>query len=213
MSRKLKFISRLLTLAVLVTIVVLVFRWCTRKDDCDGFAISDTPIKVEMIRNIAEISTISYRDEVVVDSVELYQGGREQFAGSLLKLVDPKDFKYSLSSSPIKRRITLIVKGEIRYGFDLKKHPVKISETDSLVEVFMPRPQITDTLVTPSGTEFFQEHGDWNDYEIRVLHARARQKLVNNALQMNLEENAKGNMSSILKRMIGKDKAVLIHYE
>ncbi len=213
MSQKLKFLRRIITLAVFVTLIVLLFRWCTKKDDDSEFTIANTPIKVELIRSIAEISTVSYRDEVVVDSVELYKSTEEQIAGSLIKLTDPQDFKYGLRSSAIKRRVTILVKGEIRYGFNLKNRRIRIEEKDSVIQVFLPEPEIVDIQVTPSTTEFFQENGDWNDREIRSLHVKARKKLIANAETLNLRENAKNNMNVILKQMLGKDKAFVINYQ
>lgn len=213
MSQKLKLIRRIITLLVIVVIVVLLFRWCTNDKDAPEFTISDTPMRVEMIRSIAEISTVSYRDEVVVDSLEYYKDAQEQLAGSILKLTDPKDFKYGVRSSAIKRRITMLVKGEIRYGFDLKKSPVKIQESDSLIEVFLPEPEIVDIQVTPSGTEIFQENGKWYDAEIRDLHLKARKKLIRNAEMLQLESNARSNMTLIMKQMLGKDKPFRITFE
>lgn len=212
MSQKLKFVSRILTLAVFVTVIVLLFRWCTKKGSDSEFTIADTPIKVEMIRSIAEIATVSYRDEVVVDSVEMYKNTQEIITGSLLKLTDPKDFKYGLRSS-VKRRLTLIVKGEIRYGFDLKKNRIRVQETDSVMEVFLPQPEIVDIQVTPSSTEFFQENGDWKDYEIKSMQNKARQKLIANAETLNLRENARASMTTILKQMLGKEKPFKITFE
>ena len=48
----------------------------------DTYAIEDTPLHVEKVRSIAEISTISYRDEVVEDSIEYYKSTSEQLSGN-----------------------------------------------------------------------------------------------------------------------------------
>lgn len=199
-------------MGVLVVLVLLIVRWCS-KDDGPGFTIDDTPMRVERIRSIAELATISYQDEVVVDSIEFYKDGQEQFAGSITKLIDPKDFKYGLNPSNIRRRLTLLVKGEVKYGFDLKQAPIKIQENDSLIQVFLPQPKIIDLQVTPSGTEFIQENGRWQDYEIRSVNNKARQKLTYNAELLNLRDQAKSNMTMLMKQLLAKDKAFEVHYQ
>lgn len=212
MSQKLKFLRRILTLGVLVVLVLLIVRWCS-KDDGPDFTIDDTPMRVERIRSIAELATISYQDEVVVDSIEFYKDGQEQFAGSITKLIDPKDFKYGLNPSNIKRRLTLLVKGEVKYGFDLKQAPIKIQETDSLIQVFLPQPKIIDLQVTPTGTEFIQENGRWQDYEIRSVNNKARQKLTYNAELLNLRDQAKSNMTMLMKQLLAREKAFEVNYQ
>lgn len=212
MSQKLKLVRRILTLLVLVALVVFLFRWCNKKSNTNEFVIDNTPIKVEMVRNIAEIATVSFKDEVVVDSVEYYANTQEQIAGNLMKLTDPDDFKYGIRSSAIKRRLTMIVRGELRVGFDLKKHPVKIETRDSVVYIQLPEPKVLDVLVTPKTTEIYLENGEWKDFEITRLQNRSRKKLAYSAQLLKLDELAKRNMESLFRKLIS-DPTQKIEFE
>jgi len=206
-------IRRIITLAVLVALVLLAFKWCNREKNSREARIDNTPLKVEMIRNIAEIATVSYKDEVVADSVEYYKNQQEQIAGNLMKIVTAEDIKHGIRSSNIKRRLTLLVKGEIRYGFNLTAHPVKINETDSVIYISLPPPSIVDIQITPSSTEVFQETGQWKDYEIKQLHYKARRKLISNAASLKLEEKSMESMHKILTQLVRKNKQIVIKTE
>jgi hypothetical protein len=212
MARKLSLFKQILKLLILVALILLAVRWCRKSGSGDEMEIENTPMRVELIRNIAEIATISYKDEVVADSVEFYKNAQEQFTGNLEKLTDPEHFKYGIRSSWIKRRLTLIVKGEIRYGFDLTHFDLQVRQTDSTLRILLPKPVITDIIVTPSSTEVFLENGNWQDYEVNQLHNKARRKLIQGAANLQLEQKAKANMEQLLKQLIRTSKKLQIQY-
>lgn len=212
MAKNIKLLWQVLKLLILVALIVFVVRWCNKPGSNDELEIENTPMRVEMIRNIAEIATISYKDEVVADTVEFYKDAQEQFTGTLEKLTDPHDFKYGIRSEWIKRRLTLIVQGEIRYGFDLTHFDLRTQENDSVLTVMLPQPIVTDIIVTPSSTEVFLENGHWRDYEVRQLHNKARRKLIQGAVQLKLEQKARDNMESLLKQLIRTSKRLQVQY-
>lgn len=214
MSKKLDLFKRILTLGVLVAIVLFVVRWCSsRGENLDELTIENTPIRVELVRNLAEIATIRLNDEVVVDSVEYYKSMDEQLSGNLTKLLDPANLKYGVSVSAIKRRLTLIVKAELSYGFDLKKQKIEIQETDSTVRIVLPSPQILDVAISPSTTEIYQENGKWRDYEVSHLRQKARIKVIRGSNEIDLETMAKTALENLLKKMIPNTQGREIGFE
>lgn len=207
-NRKWTLVKQAFMLAVLVGIVLFFVKWCTGTDVKSRFEIENSPIRVEMIRNIAQLANISYKDEVVADSIEYYTSESEMFAGNLSKLGDPDNFKHGIKASNVKRRLTLIVKGEVWIGFNLKDKKFDIKESDSLIRIFLPEPEITDVISTASSTKIFQENGRWQDYEIRALKNKARLKMRHNAEMLQLKDKAKENAKNVLSKLIKKKKRI-----
>lgn len=207
-SRKWALVKQVFMLAVLVGIVLFFVKWCSGSGAKSRFEIENSPIRVEMVRNIAQLANISYKDEVVADSLELYETEREMFAGTFEKLGDPDNFKHGIKASNVKRRLTLIVKGEVWIGFNLKDEKFKIEESDSLIRIFLPEPEIIDVISTASSTKVFQENGRWQDYEIRALKNKARLKMRRNAEALQLKEKAKENAKNVLSKLIKKKKKI-----
>jgi hypothetical protein len=206
--KKLQLLKQVISLAFIGTLIFLFILWWNKSDSDSDFKIEDSPMRVEMVKNIAQLANISYKDEVVVDTFELYANSEEMIMGNLQKIADFDNFKHGIKGSTIKRRLTLIVKGEVLIGFDLKKNQFKISETDSAVQISLPEPQIIDVLSTASSTKIFQENGIWRDSEITVLKNKARNKMRQNALELKLKEKAKENAKRFLSALIKKGKKI-----
>lgn len=183
------------------------------KDDSEAdYAIENTPLRVEMVRTIAEISTISYKDEVVEDTIEFYKGTSEIVSGNLYKMTDLDYWKYGVRASNIKRRLTLIIQGEVRYGFDLTKNAIDIQHNKDTIWVNMPKPKILDVLIVPSATEIFQENGDWGDHATRTLEKRAIENLKTSAEKLELDKKAMKQMEKLLSSIIPSDSKLLIYF-
>ncbi len=202
----------LLILALIGVGIYAIYSYFRGDGEAD-YAIENTPLKIEMVRSIAEISTISYSDEVVEDSVEFYSSATEQLSGNALKMMDPDFWKYGVRASTIKRRLTLIVRGEVRYGFNLTDRHIGIRHNPDTVWVTVPEPTILDVLVVPSETEVFQENGDWSDNARRRLEKSAIAQLKNNARKLDLAEKAKKQLSTLLATIIPDKRTLIIDYK
>jgi hypothetical protein len=209
-NRNLKLFKQGFYLLILVLGILFLVKWCKNSDEDSRFKIEDSPIKIELVKNIAQLASISYKDEVVVDSVEYYKNQSELITGNLNKLTDIDNFKYGIKASNVKRRLTLIVKGEILVGFNLKNKNFKISENDSSLILKIPKPIILDVLSAPSLTKVFHENGKWEDYEIRVLKNKAKFKMKISAEKLNLKEKAKENLKDLFKKLLSSKKKKLI---
>lgn len=201
-------IKRLAIIGGMIAAVVIVWRACGKPSDGDDFAIDQTPLRVEKIRAIAELNTINFRDEVVVDSVEYYKNIAEQMAGNSEKL--RKDF--TIDYSNIRRRLTLIVKGELIYGFNLEKK-FGVLQNDSLIEIILPQPQLLTVSLSPANTEVFAENGDWQDFERIRLQEKAKRKMITSGERLNLKEKAKAPVENLLRKLIRTNKKLVIRYE
>lgn len=210
MSSKMTDIVRLLkNLVILLLIggaVYMVYYFFFKESPKDTLLIDETPIHVEAIRAIAEISTVNYKDEVVVDSVIRHKGS------STWTWLDSKKMVDKYLNSNIKRRLTLIVRGEVRFGIDLTDIDLNIRQTEDSIFIQLPPTKILDVVVSPSKTEIFQEQGKWTDRERKILESKAKAKLVQNAKKMDLNEKTERNMRRLMKQMMRTDKKVIISF-
>lgn len=204
----LRLVINTIIFAAIVTVVVLLVRLCSSSEDL-GWKLEDRPLKIETIRKIAELSTVSYTDEAVMDTIEYYKDLGEQVTGNIVKLSDLENWKYSIRGSNIKRRLTLIVGGEVRFGFDLKDTVFNLSYSQDSVFVQISEPKILDILVVPSKTIVFQEHGEWHDRARRKLQQKAVAIFAERSKQLELEKKSKQQLEQLLKKMIA-DKGILI---
>lgn len=205
-------ITRVAAIAAIVIAVVLLYRWLTVPEQPE-YVLDDTPLHVEEIRKILELNTIKFRDEVVVDSLELYRNEDEVIAGSLQKIVDYRQLKNGLTPSAIKRRLTLIMKGELLYGIDLKRKDFSVmpgKNNDLIIRI--PHPELLSVNLTPENTEVFVENGDWKDYERQYLQRKGRQKMIEAGEKLNLKQKAKDPLEKLLKQLIRTDRKLVFEY-
>lgn len=211
MKNKVRLIKNIIALILIGIIVYAVYDFF-KGDNSSEYSIEDTPLHVEMVRSIAEISTISYKDEVVEDSIEYYNGTAEQVSGNVLKMADLDYWKYGVRASNIKRRLTIIVKGEVRFGFDFTKKGIDIQHNKDTIWINLPKPKLLDVLVVPSATEIFQENGEWGDGARKNLEKQAISQLKKNAKTLDLAKKSMVQMEKLLRNISPKDRVLLIYF-
>lgn len=186
----------------IVFIVMLAYNYFVPSDDSE-LKIADTPIHIESIKTIAEISTVSYKDEVVIDTVEYY--------GEFTSVLDPDEWMRVLNRG-IKRRLTIIVQGEVKYGIDLTNKDYSVTSNKDSIWVTLPAPKILDVIVTPSKTEIFQEQGAWGDHTRRKLEAKAKYRIQKNAEAISLQKKAQDNTVRLFKKLIRTKRTLIIRF-
>jgi hypothetical protein len=156
--------------------------------------IDDTPVLVKEINAIAELSTISVRDEVVVDSF----------------IVDPAAVALraitGISTNPFGSpfpHIVIIAKGEVICGTNLKKlNDSAVKVFDDSVSVSIPKAEILDVIVNPSGFETFIEEGKWSDAAITAVKIKAREKMRSRTLSRGTLANADKRAVMLISNML-----------
>lgn len=202
-----RLIKNLAILAVLGFLGYLVWNFFAGKEE-KPLTIDKTPMQIESIRSIAEIATVSYQDEIVVDSVEYYDGS--------FNVMKPGDWSKAYNkvvNRNIKRRLTMIIGGEVRYGVDLTNNEPKIEHRNDSVWIQLPKVKAVDIIVAPSKNEVFQEIGTWKDWERRKMEGKAKRKLLKNAKNFELPQKAKNNIESLFRQIIPKEKVVFVEFE
>lgn len=207
MNDTIRLLKNLLVVALIGGGVYLIYHFFFQDKPEEELRIDDTPIHIESVRSIAEISVVNYKDEVVMDSVIRHRGNSTWSWLDSRKMVD----KYL--NSNIKRRLTIIVRGEVRFGVDLSESNFKVRQNEDSIFIELPKPKVLDVVVSPSRTEVFQEQGKWSDRERKTLEVKAKAKLVKNAESLNLNEKTEKNIRRLMNQMIRTDKKVIISFD
>lgn len=202
-----RLIKNILGLLIIGVVVSGVIYFISNNNE-DELTIDKTPIHIESIREIAELSTVSYRDEVVVDSVIYYKELQE-----IADMFDAYEMTQRILQRNVKRRLTMIFQGEVKYGIDLTDKNIDTRQNKDTLWVILPKPEILDIVITPSQTEIYQEQGYWSDGERKSLENRAKKRLRTNSEMLNLDTRAKKNATKLFRRFIRSHKTIIVDYE
>ncbi len=205
-------VVRLAALAVIALGVYFIVEIVREANGSREAKIDDTPLRVEQIRSILELNTLRFEDEVVVDSVEYYKDGFDDAAGTFDKLFDFNTIDEALSDSPIKRRLTLVVKGELLYGVDLKVDDFELEEKNDTLFLRLPEPRLLSATVNPSGADVFVENGFWKDSERRKMMIKAKKKMIKSGEELHLSERAKQPLEKCIRQLVLTEKPIIITY-
>ncbi|MDF3027695.1 MAG: hypothetical protein K0S23_2002 [Fluviicola sp.] len=206
-------IVRLGLVAAIAFIGYWVYQLFFKGESADEIVLEETPLKVEQIRSILELNTLKFQDETVVDSVEYYKSESDAIWGTLDKLTDPDQFKHGMKPSAIRRRLTLIVRGELLYGVDLKRKDFQFIPKGDTLTIIIPQPELLSISLNPKGTEVYLENGDWQDYERTHLQRKARNKMIASGNLLKLPERAKAPLEKALRSLVKTDKTLVIKFE
>jgi hypothetical protein len=194
-------IRRLRNIALVALIIVVLIAILRKAGIVPSFAdifkakpvaIDETPVLIKEIRSIGQIITATAYDEVVIDSVVVTNASR---IINSINAVSP--FPVLPSSQ---KQIVIIAKGKILAGTDLNlltNESLKVSK--DTVWLQLPRTKIIDAIMNPSDFETFEEKGTWTNEEVTAVKLRARQKMIDRALDQNIIEKASTKSKSVME--------------
>jgi hypothetical protein len=164
--------------------------------------IENTPVLVENIRDMSQLITIVSFDEVVVTQDDVHDG----------RFID--NFLRNPSFDPMKKKISVIVKGRIFAGMDLKdlKEKDLFVKNDS-VSIILPPVKVLDAIVNPSDYEIFIEEGRWETEEVNKLVIAARERMLKRAQEKGLLIKAKTKAKAVMEsffRSVGFKKIAVV---
>lgn len=198
MSRQLK---NIVVLLIVVVVCIYIFRQCNIVPRLNNLftskpvVIAETPVLIEEIKSIAELITITSFDEVVVDSTV------NSSASAVINSIN------NIGPVPIiptaGKRIVIIVKGKVLAGTDLKQlNSNDVTISNDSVQIRLPKSIILDAIINPSDFETFDEKGDWSDDAVRLVKIKARNKIIERALQHNILAKADARAKEIIKGFV-----------
>lgn len=176
-------IKNALTYAAAILVIGLVALQLFRMTDKDGMGmrIRSTPVIVERIRPIGQLTTACYCEEIVLHERKDNSLTRTPLGGYANSKVDRR----------LEDEIVLIASGKVRAGVDLSKMSEEdvFRRGDTLV-IDLPPVEIFDVLVNPSGFEIFSESGTWDHEQVTAVENKARALLLQDAEAVGLRDQA-----------------------
>ena len=154
--------------------------------------IDATPIVIQEIKSLASLITITYSDEIVMDTIQVGNG-----LPSLLPL------SIGTTLLPSVKKLVIIGHGKVIAGTDLSKMQASdvIVSGDS-VHVAVPHAGILQTILNPSDFETFIEEGKWSEDAVTALKIKIRNKINLQALQQGIPEKADARCKIILENYL-----------
>jgi hypothetical protein len=157
--------------------------------------IENSVILVKEINNLAQLITISAYNEIAIDSTK---SGWKLFNNPLI----PNLLNLPNIKEP-DNRLVLIGKGKILAGVNLAKlTATDVFVKDDSVSVTLPKAEILQVILNPSGFEVFEESGTWTDDEVKAVKIKLRDKLVANAMQQNILLKADTRAITIMENFL-----------
>ena len=167
-----------------VTVLVLVaaaLLWLKLKPKDEGLKIDETANVVTEIRKIAQFTSACYYEDVILKDKK----ANESLGGKVVNSFSKKD-------KPIlEDEIVIVASGNVRAGFDLSKLSEKdIVIRDSVLEVTLPKAEIFEVIVNPSGFDVYIEDGTWSHEQVTKVENKAMNKIRKDAINDGLLEKA-----------------------
>jgi hypothetical protein len=167
-----------------VTVLVLVaaaLLWLKLKPKDEGLKIDETANVVTEIRKIAQFTSACYYEDVILKDKK----ANETLGGKVVNSFSKKD-------KPIlEDEIVIVASGNVRAGFDLSKLSEKdIVIRDSVLEVTLPKAEIFEVIVNPSGFDVYIEDGTWSHEQVTKVENKAMNKIRKDAISDGLLEKA-----------------------
>ena len=164
--------------------------------------IEETPVIIQQINTLAQLITVTYSDEIVMDSSKLGNGMPSLF---------PMAFGTALT--PPIDNLVIIGRGKVIVGNDLKNlNENDISLIGDSIHLTLPHAKILQTIINPSGFETFIEKGDWSEAAVTALKIKIRNEINDRAIQQNVlakaDERCKNIMEVFLRNTGFKKVAV-----
>lgn len=189
------FLPKLLVAAAVILLILFLFEKVSRLPSLkDIFSskpvlIEATPVIIKEINTLAQLITVTFTDEVVMDTAKIGNGMPSLLPTPIGTLLTPAVDK-----------LVIIGRGKVLAGTDLKNLKDKdVTVTGDSIHVFLPGAKILQTIVNPSGFETFVEKGNWNEEAVTALKMKIRNTIAQHAIQQNILEQADARCKNIIE--------------
>lgn len=199
-----------LIIITLIYFVLLQVRKCTQTTN--ELQLEDTPLSIDRIEAIAQLATLSYRQEFVLDSTEHYKNVSDQMKGELDKIFKQGDLKNTVKNHNIDRRLTLISTVSAAIGIDLTKIEQDPRGGDTVI-IRSPHPGILQIGIDYRETEIFIEIGKWSDTERKKIELKALTKAKQILSDKKLIDQSRTKYESIIRQTVTSKTVLFEYYE
>lgn len=147
--------------------------------------IDETPVLIKQINDLAQLVTISFYDEIVMDSSK------------------PKNLPSFPGLRPVPDHIVLLAKGIVLAGIDLKKiDSGHVFVSGDSVNISLPQAELLNTIMNPTDFEVFDEEGKWSSSDVLQIKQRMVNKIKQRAFENNIISKAEERAKQILERFL-----------
>jgi len=154
--------------------------------------IEETPIVIQQINTLAQLITVTYTDEIVMDSSKIGNG-----MPSLLPMAIGAVLTPSIDN------LVIIGRGKVIVGNNLKNLNEKnVSVTGDSVHLTLPPVKILQTIMNPSDFETFDEKGDWSEPAVTALKIKIRNEINRRAIQKGVVAKADERCKNIMETFL-----------
>lgn len=182
---------------IMLAILVLCILWTIihmKNKEKRELRIDETPVVVEKVRTLGELTTACYYDELVLQGSK-----RNYFSTTPLGVLARDGF-----GKDVDDHLVIVAKGEVRAGVDLLEMSGEdIRFVEDTVFVKLPEAKYLDIIVNPSDFEIFAESGTWTHEQVTRLQNTAKERLLQGAdyygLKMKAYEGAMDAVTTLLE--------------
>ncbi len=193
-----KFLKNILFIAAFTLLVIFIFQKVnilpSIKDifSSKAVVIEETPILIQEINALAQLMTVTYSDEIVMDTLKTGFG-----IPSLVPVIGGSML------SPALDKLVIIGRGKVIAGTDLKKiREPDIVQTGDSINITLPWSTILETILNPSDFEIFIEKGNWKEAAVVALKVKIRKELNNRALKENILKQSDDRSKMIIESFL-----------
>jgi hypothetical protein len=185
-----------ITILVLFAVVFLLQRFSLLPSFGKWFRIQpilieNTPVLVENIRDLSQLITLVSFDEVVITRNDTPTGS---YIDNLLRRP---------SLDPLKKKISLIARGRIFAGTELKQlSEDALSLSGDSAHILLPHAKILEAIVNPSDCEIFIEEGKWETSEVTNIKKEARDVMIKRALSKGILQKADAKTKLVIENFL-----------
>ncbi|MFN4853161.1 MAG: DUF4230 domain-containing protein [Bacteroidota bacterium] len=163
--------------------------------------ILETPTIVNEIKSIAELYSVCYYDQLVIDSVRKEVKGTDAL------------INFFGGSSTTNSNLVLLATAKVFAGYDLSKlDSTDINAKDSVITIHLPAPKIIDIVMNPSDVSTFIEEGKWTMNEVNSVKNKAVERFRGRAIKKGIIADAekKGRESiSLFFKSLGFKEVII----
>ncbi|SRR6185312_6758251 len=154
--------------------------------------IEETPVIIQQINSLAQLITVTFTDEVVMDTAKIGNGLPSLLPSAIGTVLTPAIDK-----------LVIIGRGKVLVGTDLKGLEQKDIYTDGdSIHVILPRAKILQTIINPSDFETFIEDGTWNEPAVTGLKIKIRNEINQHAIEQNILQQADARSENIIETFL-----------
>ena len=190
-----KLLQRILVIAAVIFLIIFLFQkinWLPSFKNIfksQPVVIDEAPIIIKEINTLSQLITVTFTDEVVMDTAKISNGMPSLLPLSIGTVVTPSVDK-----------LVMIGRGKVIAGTDLKKiREADVEVAGDSIHVTLPTAEILQTIVNPSGFETFIEEGTWSDAAATLLKIKIRNKITKQALDQQILKQANDRSLNIIK--------------